>query len=78
MKNVQELEAWFSSPEFLEQHAKRQRTVELRKILTAFSEDFAQAAAGLHIADLEERKEKFRQAHAELRQLEGKEPRLLA
>jgi len=69
-----EKQAWVQNDEHNKQ---KQRIPVLRKILTAYTEDFAQSLAGLYIADLEERKEKFRQAHAELRQLEGKETRLL-
>jgi len=77
-----------ASPEVISQHAhqvriqgekenaKQKRIAELKHTLSAYTEDFAQAAAGLYIADLELRKEKFRQAHAELRQLASKEPRL--
>jgi len=51
------------------------RIAELKRILTSYTEDFAQAAAGVHIPDLETRKAKFREAHAETRQLEGKKLR---
>jgi len=51
------------------------RKAELKRILTAYTEDFAQAAAGAYISDLAERKAQFLEAHAELRRLEGKEPR---
>jgi hypothetical protein len=53
----------------------RKRITELKRVLTAYTEDFAQVAAGLAIADLDERKERFITAHDELRRLEGKEPR---
>jgi len=51
------------------------RIPELIKMLTAYTQDFAQAQAGVYIPDIEERKAKFREVHAELRQLEGKAPR---
>jgi len=51
------------------------RKTELKRILTAYTEDFAQAAAGAYVPNLTERKAQFLEAHAELRQLEGKEPR---
>jgi len=57
------------------EQTKQKRTIELQQILAAYTEDFAQSLAGLHVADLELRKENFRQAHAELRQLAGKEAR---
>jgi len=44
-------------------------------ILTAYTMDIVQSLAGLHIPDIEERKQKFCDAHTELRQLLGKEPR---
>jgi len=54
---------------------RQKRIAELTNILTAYTKDFAQAVAGVYISDIEERKAKFRAAHAELRQLEGKGPR---
>jgi len=57
------------------QRVKQKRICELKRTLASYTEDFAQAAAGLYIPDIEARKVKFREAHAELRQLEGKPPR---
>ena len=54
---------------------RRVRIAELKRTLTSYTEDFAQVVAGVHVSDIEERKSRFRAAHAELRKLEGKPPR---
>jgi len=61
--------------ELNELRLKRIRIAGLKRILEAYTQDFAQAMAGVYIPDIEERKAKFRAAHAELRQLEGKPTR---
>ena len=58
-----------------QEDVRQQRIAELRQILSSYTEDFAQSIAGVCIPDIEERKAKFREAHAELRLLEGKKPR---
>ena len=57
------------------QKALHERIIELKSTLTAYTEDFAQAVAGLVVPNLDERKKRFIEAHNELRQLEGKAPR---
>jgi len=59
----------------MEAQGKIERINKLRAELKAYTEDFAQASAGITLPDLEERKALFRKAHAELRQLLGKGPR---
>ena len=58
-----------------EKREKEARKIELKNILTAYTEDFAQSVAGLIIPDLEKRKKHFIKAHDELRTLEGKSVR---
>ncbi|MCL2369700.1 MAG: hypothetical protein FWC80_00490 [Firmicutes bacterium] len=55
--------------------SQTKRISELRRELTAYSEDAIQLQMGINIPDIEERKARFRAVHAELRQLEGKPPR---
>jgi hypothetical protein len=50
----------------------------IRRRLQALTEDLVQAMAGEIVPDIEARRAEFVALHNELRELEGKEPRLIA
>jgi len=51
------------------------RSMELRNILSSYTEDVIQIQMGLEVPDWAERQKRFAAAHDELRKLEGKVPR---
>ena len=72
----EEKQEWvYADERYRKEEERLKKVVELRKTLTSYSEDIIQAAAGVYIADIEERKRLFIETHNELRQLEGKTPR---
>ena len=55
---------------------KEARINAIKTELTKLSEDFTQYMLGAEFKDIEDRKQKFRDLHNELRSLENKEPRI--
>lgn len=55
---------------------KENRKIEISKRLNQLSQDFIQILCGAVIEDENEKIQEFRTLHNELRQLEGKEPRV--
>lgn len=60
---------------YTDDELKERQIALLKDSLEALSQDFIQAELGAVFEDLDERKERFKSLHNELRQLLGKEPR---
>ena len=54
-----------------------QRKAEIKSMLVSLSEDITQDQAGEYVPNINERKVEFIKLHNELRELEGKAPRIL-
>lgn len=65
-------------PEVAALNEKMARIGAIKRRLQALTEDLVQAAAGEIVPGLAERRAEFVELHNELRELEGKEPRLVA
>ena len=74
-EEVEERNAFRAELEIKRQIEERMK--ELRAKLQAYSEDAIQVQMGAYIPDWEERRRQFNVLHAELRQLEGKAPRMI-
>ncbi len=66
----------YVKPEPVVRDTPNKRKAELKKILRTISEDIVQELIGAVIPDIDNKKEQFISAHTELRELEGKSPRL--
>ena len=65
------------TPEQIAEIDKQQRKVEIKSRLSQLSEDIVQDQAGEYVPNINERKVEFIKLHNELRELEGKAPRIL-
>ena len=65
-------------PEVAAMNEKMARIGTIKRRLQALTEDLVQAMAGEIVPDIEARRAEFVAFHNELRELEGKEPRLIA
>lgn len=59
----------------INENQKQERIEQIQTELTNLSQDFIQAELGAVFEDLDERKDRFRTLHNELRELLGKSPR---
>lgn len=65
-------------PEVVAMNERMARIGVIKRRLQALTEDLVQAMAGEIVPDIEARRAEFVALHNELRELEGKEPRLIA